>query len=526
MKKTLILFLLSISLFCYSSNIERDDCTTITAGKNATVDGSVMTSHTCDSRITRTWVDIVPARRYKKGTNRTMYLKSNQTSSSFDLSKRVKKGSIPQAARTYKYFNTALPPLNEKQVAIGESTFGGKKEMRSDQGLIDYYELNRLMIERATTAREAIRIAGELTKKYGYIEGGECFTIADPKEVWHLEIIGPGKGRKGSVWVAQRVPDDHISVNGNGSRIREIDLSNPDYFMASENYKSRAIELGLYNPDLGKPFEFCYVYANRRSMATRRREWRVFNLLAPSIKLDPNGENFPFSVKPDKKIGPRDIMKVFRDTMENTPFDMTKNILVPELDKKGKKTGKYIKSPYANPFMDYDMMPLFKINGGWNELGERTIARYYCTYVTVIQVRDWLPNEIGGLLWFGYDNPAMTSYAPIYAGIERIPRSYKICGRPGFNRKSAWWAFNRVADLSAQKWGDMRHDVKKIWQKFEDELFNKQLEIEKKALKLYKKSKKKARRFLTVYSNKWMNRLVDRYWRLGDELWSKYTGKF
>lgn len=521
----IVILLLSFVLFCYGDDGD-DACTTITVGKKATVDGSVMTTHTCDSREDRTWLDIVPARTYKAGTMRKTYLKSHMTTSAYDLSKQEYIGDIPQVKHTYKYLNATLPPINENQVAVGEATFGGKKEMRSDKGLIDYYELNRIMLERAKTAREAIAVADEITKKYGYNDGGECFTIADPQEVWNLEIIGPGKGKTGAVWVAQRVPDEHVAVNANASRIREIDLSKPDYFMASENYKSRAIELGLYDPKSGEPFEFCYVYASRRSMAARRREWRVFDLLAPSLKLDPNGENFPFSVKPDKKVSVRDIMNIYRDTYEGTPFDMTKYMLVAETDEHGKLTGKFVKSPYANPFMDYDMMPLFKINGGWNELGERCIARYYCTYATVIQVRDWLPNDIGGLVWFGYDNPAMTAYAPIYIGIEKMPESYKICGRPGWNRDCAWWAFNRVADLSAQKWGDMRKDVKKVWKAFEDEALDKQKEIEEQALALYKKNPKKARKFLTRYSNDWMNRLVKSYWKLGDDLWTKYTGKF
>jgi dipeptidase len=144
----------------------------------------------------------------------------------------------------------------------------------------------------------------------------------------------------------------------------------------------------------------------------------------------------------------------------------------------------------------------------------------------VVQLRDWLPNDIGGLVWLGHDNPATTAYAPVYAGCDHMPESYKLCGRPGFNRKCAWWAFNRVADLAAQKWGHMRHDVAKIYQEFEKEAFEKQNEIEAKALALYNKNPKKARRFLTQYSNSWMNRLVQRYWQLGDQLWSKYTGKF
>lgn len=526
MKKLLILVIVFALVNFSFANQEDDACTTITVGKLASADGSVMTSHTCDSRVSRTWIDIVKGKKHKPGAMRKCYLDSNKTASAYDLSKQKLKGEIPQPANTYKYLNTALPPINENQVAVGESTFGGNEIMKSDNGVIDYYELNRIMVERATTAREAIRIADEVTKKYGYVEGGECFTIADPKEVWHLEIIGPGKGKKGAVWVAQRVPDDHISVNANAARIREIDLSKPDFFMASENYKSRAVELGLYDPDSGKPFEFCYVYGSRTSLASRRREWRIFDLAAPSLKLDANAENYPFSVKPEKKVSVKDIMNIFRDTYEDTPFDMTKFMLVPEKDEKDKITGKFVKSPYANPFMDYDMMPLFKINGGWNELGERCIARYYCTYATIIQARDWLPNDIGGLVWFGYDNPAMTSYAPLYIGIEKVPESYKICGRPGFNYNCAWWAFNRVADLSAQKWGDMRHDVAKIWQEFEAKVLNNQAKVEAEALALYKKNPEKARQFLTDYSNKWMNKLVKAYWQLGNDLWSKYTGKF
>ena len=529
MKKTLfwvIIFSFILVQFNFGVNTEGDACTTITVGKDATADGSVITTHTCDSRVDRTWIDIVKAMTYKPGAKRKVFLKTHMTVSAYDLSVQELKGEIPQAAATNKYLNTTLPCINEYQVAVGEATFGGKEEMRSDNGIIDYYELNRLMVERAKTAREAIRIADEVTKEYGYIDGGECFTIADPKEVWHLEILGPGKGKKGAIWVAQRVPDDHVAVNANASRIRQIDLSKPDFFMASEYYKTRAIELGLYNPDSGTPFEFCYVYASRDSMAARRREWRVFNLLAPSMPLDPNGENFPFSIKPEKKVTPQMIMEIYRDTFEGTPYDMTKYMIVPEMDEHYNFTGKYVKSAYANPFMNYDMMPLLKVNGGWDHLGERCIARYYCTYATVIQARSWLPNEIGGLVWFGYDNPAMTAYAPIYIGIEQVPEPYKICGRPGFNHDSGWWAFNRVADLSAQKWGDMRHDVDNVRKALEEEVFNKQKEIEAQALELYKKNPKKARKFLTEYSNGWMNRLVKAYWKLGDDLWSKYTGKF
>ena len=525
MKRILTIAVLSILLSFGLYAKEKDGCTSITVGKLASLDGSVMTSHTADSREDRTWLDVVPSMKYKPGMMRKMFLNTSYTASAYDLSKQKSLGEIPQAPLTYKYLNTMLPPINENQVAVGESTFGGKEIMKSNMGLIDYYELNRLMVERAKSAREAIRIADSLTGEYGYIDGGECFTIADPNEVWHLEIIGPGKGKRGAVWAAQRIPDDQVGVNANASRIRRLELDKPDSFMASKNVYLRAQELGLWDPKSGQPFEFCYVYADRTSLASRRREWRVFDLLAPSLKLDPNDQDYPFSVKPEKKVSPRDIMAIFRDTYEGTPFDMTKYLLVPEM-KDGKRTGRYVKSPFANPFMDYDEMPLFHINGGWNELGERCIARYYCTYATVIQSRGWLPNDIGGLVWFGYDNPAMTSYAPIYIGNDKVPESYKIDGRSGYNMKCAWWAFNRLSDLAAQRWGDMRVDVEKVSKAFEEESFAKQKEIEEQALALYKKNPKKAREFLTKYTNSWLEKLVRVYWKLGDDLWTKWTGKF
>jgi len=503
-----------------------EGCTSITVGRLASVDGSVMTSHTADTREHRTWLDIQPTRRYKAGEKQDIYKDSEYTLSAYDLSKREVVGQIPAPPVTYGYINTFLPPMNVHQLAVGESTFGGKKEMRSKKGMINYWELNRLIVERAKTAREALAVVDKLTKKYGYNDGGECFTIADTKEVWHLEIVGPGKGKVGAVWAAQRVPDEHISVNANGSRIRQVHLDQPDYYRASDNVKKVAIEMGFWDPDSGKPFEFCYAYADRNSMAARRREWRVLDIAAPALKLDPNSENYPFSVKPEKKISVQWMMEVFRDTFEGTEFDMTKYWIVEERDEKGNRTGKLQKSPYANPFMHYDMMPLMKVNGGWGWRGERCIARYYCTYTTITQSRSWLPNEIGGLVWFGYDNPAMTAYAPIYCSVTDLPESYKVCGRKKYSRDCAWWAFNRVADFTAQKWGDMRKDVAEARKPVEEKGFAGQAKIEKKAKELYDKDPKLAVEFLTGYTSDYCKNIVARWWKLGDELWVKYTGKF
>ena len=223
--------------------LEFDSCTSILVGRLASVDGSTMTSHSCDSGTDRTWMTIVPNAKHKPGEMAKVYYEPKRTKGPNDPD-RLETGEIPQVAETYAYLNTAYPIMNEHQLAIGETTIGSRRELMSEKGIIDAPELYRLVLERAKTAREAIRVADELTKAYGYNDWGECFTFADTKEVWHFEIHGPGKGKTGAVWAAQRVPDDEIGVSANAGRIREIDLSNADYFMASANVMSLAEEMG------------------------------------------------------------------------------------------------------------------------------------------------------------------------------------------------------------------------------------------------------------------------------------------
>ena len=532
--------LLSLFLINFSFSQDKSDwkggypegCTSITVGKTASADGSVITSHTDDSHRTRSWMDIQPAKDHKSGEMVPMYKRSADDSKAMPAYKHEKIGEIPQVEHTYQYINSAYPCMNEKQLGIGESTFGGREELQSNEGLIDCQRLCQLMVERCTTARQAIKMADELTKKYGWNDYGEALTIADPKEVWHFEIVGSGKGKTGAVWVAQRVPDDHIAVNANASTIKEIDLTNPDYFMASENIFEVAKEKGWWNED--ETFKFCYVYApeSRNAIGSRRREWRIFDLLAPSLDLDPNTQDFPFSVKPDKKVTLDDIVMVFKDYYEGTPYDMTRNIKATD------ENGKTIISPLANPFMPYDQLEISDVSGGWYSideetgdisfLGERTIARWYTMYATIIQCRDWLPDEIGGVVWLAQDNVATSIYVPVYCSVTDLPHSYKIPGRVnGFTRESAWWAFNRMGTLAAQRWGDMRHDVDAVWNPMQKELFDNQPEIEKEALTLYKKNNpEKVINYLNQYSNDKANKVVDEAWKLGDFLWTKYDEKF
>lgn len=497
-----------------------EGCTTITVGKDASFDGSVMTSHTDDSHRTRTWLDIVPAADHPEDAMEQMLQRKNNDTLAMPAYKHVPVGEIPQVDHTYKYINTAYPCINEHQLAIGESTFGGRKAMRSEKGLIDCQQLVELMLKRSKTARGAIKVAGSLLAEYGWNDWGETLTIADPDEVWHLEIVGPGKDNVGAVWAAQRVPDDEVSVNANASRIQQIDLSKPDYFMASDNVKKVAADSGWYNPDK-EEFKFCYAYADRSSLAARRREWRVLDLVAPSLKLDPNAENYPFSVRPDTLVTLEKMVRIFSDYYEGTPYNFIKNITWVNDE------GEHEISPLANPFMPYDMNKIFDINGGWNWRGERTIARWYTIYATIIQCRDWLPDEIGGVAWLAWDNVASSVYSPLYCGIEDVPDSYKKPGRvKGYNHESAWWAFNRLGTLTAQRWGDMRHDVRDVWDPMQKEMFKNQKEIEEKAKKLYEEDPEKARKFLTEYSMKWGSKVVERAWELGDFLWSKYDEEF
>lgn len=503
-----------------------DDCTTVAAGRLATVDGSVMTSEACDGHDGRVWVDVRPHKVWPKGSAREVLKGTDLQYAPDDARPLEVLGTIPQVAETYAFINTIYPAINEHQLAIGETTFGGKEEMHSSKGMINCYELTRILAERCRTAREAIRLTGELLATYGWTDEGETLTIADTKEVWLVEIIGPGKDRLGAVWVARRVPDGEVTVAANASRIRELNCKDTANWACSDNVVSRAVELGLYDPKAGQPFEFCYVYAERGDFGSSRREWRAFDLLAPSLKLNPNAENFPFSVKPDKKVGPAELMAIFRDTYEDTPFDMRQFMKVTDKD------GKSVISPYASPFLYYDQMPLYHVWGGWLENGERPIARWYNINTWITQSRGWMPDAVGGVAWLAFQNPATTTWVPLYAGMTDTPASFKVGGelfkggRPAFTSKSAWWAFNRVAKLAAQRWGDMRKDVYAVRDPLQAEGFTLQKELDEQAGKLVASDPAGAAKLLTERVAAFADKVVKAYWQLGDDLWTRYDEKF
>jgi dipeptidase len=434
------------------------------------------------------------------------------------------KGEIPQVEETFAFFNTAYPCMNEKQLAIGETTIGSKRDLYNPEGMFMIEEIERLMLERCTTARDAIKLAGELVKEYGYGDWGECITIADPKEVWHFEIFGAGPLEKGAVWAAVRIPDDHVGVSANIPRIGELDLDKPDYYMASENVYSVAEEMGWWDPDSGEPFKLWKVYSGRKPFSTR--EFYVLSTLAPSLKLKMDMEELPFSVKPEKKVSVRDVLKFYRETYEGTELDSTKNLMVKQ--RRGKEMEK---SPVVNPWMSYDMTNLLNtIKPGVVERA-RTIAIAGCSYSEVLQMRDWLPDPVGGIAWFAFDNPGQSPRIPVFAGVSELPPSFEICAQHRFRMDSACWAFRRANRLATVRWGRAGQSINDAVKEFEERAFSDLPDIEKKVLALLKKGYSeedlaKAKEYLTKYTNDFARAAMHKYLELGDKFWTMFARGF
>jgi dipeptidase len=485
------------------------DCTSIPVGKDASVDGSVMTTHTCDG-----WYDarlvVVPGQTFEPGVMTPIY--KNICILTRPDKELIKVGEIPQVEKTYTYYHIGYPFMNENQIMIGETTFGGRSEFENGDAWMMIEQLEDLGLARAKTARECVEIMGALAEKYGYGDGGECLTVTDPNEVWQFEIMGPGplwtpaSGKPGAVWVAQRIPDGEVGVSANRARIGEIDLNNKDYFMASSNIFTLGEELGFYDSKGSKPFSFYEVYAPKDSFYNRRREWRVLSLVAPSLNLDPDAERYPFSVKPDKKLSVQDLMAIKRDHYEGTEFDLTQGMAA---------------GPFGNPNRyptPSKVRPEDRKSFDW----ERAISMFRCSYSFISQARSWLPDPIGGVLWFGEDAPHSTCYIPFYCQITEVPESFTTGSRLIFDKNFAWWAFNFVSNWADLKYSYMIEDIKAAQKEVEGDFFAMQSAVEMAALDLYKKDPALAVKYLTNYSNDAANRAVNRWWKLADELVAKY----
>lgn len=528
----IIFFLFLFGIFLLSPQLQdklqdseetESGCTSIMVGRLATTDGSVITAHSCDGNY-RTWLNIVPRAKHYKGAKNKIYSGKLHNETSWDLRDVAERGEIPQVEETYSFLNTAYPCMNEHQLAIGETTIRGRRELYNSSGLFVIEELERIMLERCVNARDAIRLAGKLVKEYGYGDRGECLTIADPEELWHFEIFGTGLREKGAIWAAVRIPDDQVGVSANIPRIGELELDDPDHYMASENVFSFAQNKGWWDPKSGKPFKFWEAYSGRKPFSTR--EYYVFSTLAPSLNLDIDAEELPFSVRPDMKVSVRDVMKLYRETYAGTEFDMTKNLMV-----KDRRSDKIIKSPVASPWMSYDMNTLLNtLKPGVIER-YRTIAIAACAYSHIIQCRDWLPDPVGGICWFAFDNPGQSPRTPIFAGATELPPSFEICAQHRFRTDSACWAFRRANRLATVRWGAAGNTIQEAIKEFEEKAFADLPYIEKRALEIYKSQSSeedngKLKQYLTKYTNDFVRAAMHKYWELGDKFWAMFARGF
>jgi len=445
-----------------------ENCTTIMVGRLASTDGSVMTSHSCDGNY-RTWLEIFPHQKYEKGIMHSVYEGMLHTEESWDMTKVTKKGEIPEVAETFAFLNTAYPCLNEKQLAIGETTIYGRQELINEEGMFYIEELEKIALQRCKTAREGIALIGKLAEEFGYADLAECITLADPKEVWQLEIAGSGKGKPSSIWCAQRIPDENVGVCANIPRISDIDFKNHDFFMYSTDLQNTAKKLGYW--DGKEPFKFWKIINGKKPFQIR--EFYILSTLAPSLNLSFDAEELPFSVKPEKKLSPRDVMKYFRETYEGTQWDMTKNLLitVKEKDKDGKDIERKVKSPVMSNWMNNDLRTLLnEIKPGLIER-QRTIAIAGCSYSHVIQCRSWLPDEVGAVAWFSFDNPGESPRIPIFSGVLSLPASFSICGQQRYRTDAAIWSFREANRLATVNWSKGRLLIEPAVKEFEDKAF-------------------------------------------------------
>ena len=476
-------------------------CTNLLVTKGASKDGSTMITYSADSHTLYGELYFKQGGRHQPGSFRDIV--------EWDTGKSL--GRIPEAALTY----TTVGNMNEHQVVIAETTFGGRKELHVPSGIVDYGSLIYIGLERAKTAREAIQVMTNLAETYGYASVGESFSIADPNEVWILEMIGRGKGQKGALWVAYKLPDGTISAHANQARIRQFPQNDPNIALFSKDLIPFAREKGWFKGD-DKNFSFVDAYAPLSFSALRAceaRVWSIFNRAAKSqkipmdfVKAEKGAKPMPLYVQPDQKLDVHDAMALMRDHYEGTEFDMTKDVGA---------------GPYKLP---YRWRPMgFKIDGQ-DYVHERAISTQQTGFSFVSQSRSWLPDAVGGVLWFGVDDTYTTVYVPISCGVQSAPKAFAV-GTGTFNEfnwDSAFWTFNFVSNYTYTRWSDMIVDVQKVQREYEGRYLADQAQVDRKALELYKQDPAQAKAYLTEYASTQTSQLHARWRKLGEFLIWKY----
>lgn len=517
-----------------------ESCTSIMVGKKASTDGSVMTAHTCDSNY-RTWLTIEDRKSAKEGEMEAVYWGALHTEEPHDPRNLVKKGEIPAAtAETFRFLNVAYPCMNEKQLAMGETTTVGKKELKNTEGLFLIEELERIALQRCSTARDAVKLMGALAEEYGFGDNGECLTVADKNEVWHFEIYGTGtpkaeeqaKGKKGkkvekekpgALWVAQRIPDDHVGVSANIPRIGVVDFDNPNEFMYASDLKERTQKMGLW--DGKSEFKFYKMVSNSKPFSYR--EFWIFNTLAPSLGLKFEDDELPFSIKPDKKVSPEQMFNLYRATYEGSDWDMTKNLAVEVPRKKYGKDGEVIEYKDTirpvSVFMPADLRTLLIDLDSTSTKYIRTIAVIQCSFSHVIQLRDWLPDAVGGVAYFSFDNPAQSPRIPIYAGATELPQGFDVCGQHRYRKDAAIWNFRETNRIATINWSKTRGLLEDKVAYYEREMMQENPQFEKEIDALIKEGKNdEATKLINNYTQKYYSSTSKTWEDLRAEVWTYF----
>ena len=483
---------------------EAEACSNFIVGKKASVDGSVMCSYSADDYGMFQYLCHYPAAKHAKGEMRKI----------FDWDSNKYHGEIPEAAETYNVIGN----INEWQVTIGETTYGGREEMVDSTGIMDYGSLIYVALQRSKTAREAIKVMTTLANTYGYNSGGETFTICDPNEAWIMEMMGKGAGSKGAVWVALRIPDDAICAHANQSRIGKFNMKDKKNVMYAKDVVSFARSKGWFQ---GKDADFSWKMAYAKPDFSGRRfcdarAWAMLNhfydmspYLDWALGKNPDAQDMPLWVVPNKKVSVQDVENVMRDHYEGTPLSVAD----------GSDIGGGIWE------MPYRPTPLMYKVDGKQYFNERPVSTQQSGFVFVSQMRSWLPREIGGVFWFANDDANMAAFTPVYCSMTERPECYNTPGVDAvhFSKKNAYWVCNMTSNMVYPRYSLMFPTLKEVRDSLDNSYFAAQAGVEKKAQELYAQNPQAAVKYLNDYSVEKAQQMLARWNQLFEFMVVKYN---
>ena len=502
MNKIFASALMAVAMLCSVS--EAEACSNFIVGKKASVDGSVMCSYSADDYGMFQYLCHYPAAKHAKGEMRKI----------FDWDSNKYYGEIPEAAETYNVIGN----INEWQVTIGETTYGGREEMVDSTGIMDYGSLIYVALQRSKTAREAIKVMTTLANTYGYNSGGETFTICDPNEAWIMEMMGKGAGSKGAVWVALRIPDDAICAHANQSRIGKFNMKDKKNVMYAKDVVSFARSKGWFK---GKDADFSWKMAYAKPDFSGRRfcdarAWAMLNhfydmspYLDWALGKNPDAQDMPLWVVPNKKVSVQDVENVMRDHYEGTPLSVAD----------GSDIGGGIWE------MPYRPTPLMYKVDGKQYFNERPVSTQQSGFVFVSQMRSWLPREIGGVFWFANDDANMAAFTPVYCSMTERPECYNTPGVDAvhFSKKNAYWVCNMTSNMVYPRYSLMFPTLKEVRDSLDNSYFAAQAGVEKKAQELYAQNPQAAVKYLNDYSVEKAQQMLARWNQLFEFMVVKYN---